>query len=238
MNKMRLRILCTVLAGVLAAVPSLADTALVWSSGNPDGNTAGVAAYIAQYGCFSTVEAVDADFVPLSTLVNYDVVLYFSNHSGSQDPVAIGDVLADYADTGRHLVIATFSWANQGGNTLAGRVISDQISPLLPLGSSVYSSVTMSSHDGSGYFIAVNSVDGYYHDDVSLAAGAVLHASWSDGEPMLADKGNVVGIDLFPDDSFGLISGDYKKLFANAMCSPGATAVTATTWGSLKAHYR
>ena len=162
MNKMRLRILCTVLAGVLAAVPSLADTALVWSSGNPDGNTAGVAAYIAQYGCFSTVEAVDADFVPLSTLVNYDVVLYFSNHSGSQDPVAIGDVLADYADTGRHLVIATFSWANQGGNTLAGRVISDQISPLLPLGSSVYSSVTMSSHDGSGYFIAVNSVDGYF----------------------------------------------------------------------------
>lgn len=239
MNRLRMKTLLLVLGLALAAAPAFAATALVWATGNQGAGTAGVAAYIQSHGgCFDRVDAMDTDFVPLSTLMNYDAVLYFSNSSGSQDPNAIGDVLADYADTGRRLVVATFSWADQGANTLGGRFISDEISPFLVNGSSLYRNVTMSNHDGSCYFTGVSSVSGYFHDNVRLSTGAVQHATWSDNYPMLADKGNVVAISLFPDDSFGNIGGDYQQLFGNSMCcSEGPVPVSDVTWGRVKSLY-
>jgi hypothetical protein len=238
MTKLKMQTLLLVLTLTLVALPAFAATALVWATGNQGGGTAGVAAYIMRLGCFTQVDAVDADLVPLSTLQNYDAVLYFSNSSSTQDPTAIGNVLADYAGTGKRLVVATFAWAEQGSNTLGGRFITDGISPLLANGLSLYSNVTMANNDGSCYFTNVNSVTGYYHDNVILSSGAVLHASWSDGMPLLADKANVVAIDLFPDDSFGQIGGDYAQMFANAMCCGSAPVPTKTTsWGQVKALY-
>lgn len=239
MNRLRIKTLFFVLGLAVMAAPSFAATALVWATGNAGAGTQGVAAYIQRLGCFTSVDAVDADFVPLTTLMNYDAVLYFSNESGSQDPTAIGNVLADYADTGRRLVVATFSWAEQGGNTLGGRFISDGISPFLAQGGSLYTPVTMASNDGTGYFTGVNTVSGLFHDNVQLSDGAVQHATWSDGEPLLADKHNVVAVDLFPDDSWGNIGGDYQQLFANAMCwSPNPVPVQMATWGRVKALYK
>ncbi len=161
MNTLRIRISATVLTLALAIAPAaMAQNALVWGTGNTGGgNTQSVADYIAQYGCFSGVTASDENFIPLATLLNYDAVLYFSNVSESQDPVAIGNVLADYADTGARLVIATFSWANQGANTLGGRIITDGISPLLVGGTSLYTPVTMASNDGSSFFVGVSAID-------------------------------------------------------------------------------
>jgi len=239
MSRLGTHILLLVLALMFAAMPAFAATALVWGTGNGGGSTGGVAAYIQSLGCFDTVSATDADFVPLTTLSTYDAVLYFSNSSGSQDPTAIGDVLADYAGLGRRLVLATFAWAEQGSNTLGGRIITDGISPLLAEGGSIYSNVTMASNDGSGYFVGVNSISGYFHDNVMLSAGALQRAAWSDGEPLLATKNNVVAIDLFPDGSWGLVSGDYQQLFANAMCfDNNPVPVENTTWGRVKALYR
>ena len=67
-----------------------------------------MAAYIQAAGGFSTADALDQGAtVPLVQLRQYDAVVYFSNSSsGSQDPVAIGDVLADFADTESCLVLA------------------------------------------------------------------------------------------------------------------------------------
>jgi hypothetical protein len=221
----------------MATQPSLADRALVWSTGNPGGNTQGVANYI--HGCYSTIDAINIDIIPLATLLNYDAVVYFSNNGGTQDPTQIGDVLADYADTGRRLVLCTFSWAGQGGNSLGGRIVTGQISPLLATAGSLYSTVTMLSNDGSGYFAGVNSVTGYYHDSVVPTSGATLRGVWSDGMPLLADKGNVVGVNLFPDDYWGQIGGDYQRLFQNALCwNQIPTAVAAETWGRVKIRYR
>ena len=238
MKKSTLQTLLLVLTLTLVALPAFASTALVWATGNQGAGTAGVAAYIQRLGCFTQVDAVDADLVPLSTLQNYDAVLYFSNSSGSQDPTAIGNVLADYADTGKRLVLATFAWAEQGSNTLGGRLITQGIAPLLANGVSLYTPVTMAGNDGSCYFTGVNSVSGYYHDNVIASSGAVVHGTWSDGMPLLADKANVVGIDLFPDDYFGNIGGDYAQLFANAMCCGTVPVPTHTTsWGQVKALY-
>jgi len=237
MSRLRLPILFF-LGLTLVAAPAFAATALVWATGNGGAGTAGVAAYIQRLGCFTQVDASDADFVPLTTLQNYDAVLYFSNSSGSQDPTAIGNVLADYADMGKRLVLATFSWAEQGSNTLGGRLITDQISPFLAEGGSLYTNVNMRDHDDTCYFTGVNAVSGFYHDNVRLSTGAVQHATWSDNEPLLADKNNVVAIDLFPDDYWGNIGGDYQQLFTNAMCcNLGPTPVKVTTWGQVKSLY-
>jgi len=191
---------------------------LVWSSGNADGNTPAIASWLQASGQFGTVTGVNTNTtMTLAQLSAYDAVLYFSNHSEGQDSTGIGNVLADYAHTGKRLVLATFAWANQVSNTLGGRLITDGISPLLFTTSSAYSNVTMSSNDGSGFFTDVHTINGYFHDNVHLSNGAVSRATWSDGNTLLATKGNVVGIDLFPEDRFGTVSGDYRQLFVNSL---------------------
>ena len=193
-----------------------ATAVLVWSSGNV-GSTAAVASWVQSLGGFTSVTGLDADTLTFAQLDAYDRVLYFSNTSSDSSNVARGDVLADFADTGKRLVLATFSWANQGGNTLAGRIISDALSPFAVGGSSLYSNVSMSTNDASAFFAGVSSVSGLFHDDVTVVADATSRASWSDGESLLATKGNVVGVNLFPDDAFGNLGGDYRQLFVNAL---------------------
>lgn len=208
-------------AGLVLAVcgtKASAESVLVWSTGNSAAATADVAAWIQASGYYTSVTAIDQDAaLTLPELLAYDRVLYFSNTSSAQDPTAIGDVLADYADTGRRLVLATFSWADQGGNTLGGRIITDGISPYVFDGGSLYTNVTMDSNDGSEFFDGVNTLGGFFHDDVVLTAGSTSHGTWSDGTSILASRGNVVGVNLFPDDSFGTVSGDYRQLFINAI---------------------
>lgn len=207
------------MALVALAGAANAETVLVWSTGNDGvgGNTANVAAWLQASGRFTSVDATGSDYVDFNTLNSYDKVLYFSNTSGLQDPTAVGNVLADYADTGKRLVLATFAWADQGANTLGGRIMSDAISPFTITGSSIYSGVTIGSTDGSLFWGGVNSIDGFFHDNVGVAAGATLRGSWSDGSPLLATKSNVVAVNLFPEDAFGLVSGDYRQLFTNAL---------------------
>ncbi len=203
---------------------------LVWSTGNPDGQVGAIAQWLFDSGHFTSVTGINQDApFSLNELDKYDRVLYFSNHSQNQDPDALGDRLNEFAGTGKRLVLATFAWAEQGGNTLAGDIIELGTSPLVPDGVTLYSDVDMASNDGGSLFLGVNAVHGFYHDDVSLSNGAVENATWSDGQPMVASKGNLVAVNLFPDDSFGQIGGDYRQLFVNALCdrvpSPGAAGL-------------
>jgi hypothetical protein len=210
--------LMTALSVILTPVAAKAQNVLVWSTGNQDGSTTGVAAWLQASGQFTSVTGIDSPTtMTLPQLLAYDRVFYFSSTNGANDPVAIGDVLANYADTGRRLVLATFCWANQGTNTLSGRIITDQLSPYVLQGGSLYTPVTIQSHDGSHFFDGVNAIDGYFHDNVALTPGATGHALWSDGSSLLATKGNVVAVNLFPDDFWASISGDYRPLFVNAL---------------------
>ncbi len=239
MKRMQWKILMTAFALVIAVGPAsvvFGQDVLVWATGNVTGDTQGVADYVMASGYFNSVTASDNAFETLETLTGYDAVLYFTNGEDG-DMVAIGNVLADYADTGRRLVIATFSWADQGGNTLAGRIIDEEISPFVFDGSSLYTNVTMDSNDGHAIFDNVDEISGYYHDDVTLTTGAEQHATWSDGEPLAADKGNVVAINLFPDDSWGNLSGDFEALFANTL-RPSVVATEIASWAQVKAAYR
>lgn len=202
------------LAGLLAGGSLRAQTVLVWSMGNSQSSTQTVANWLTASGQFTSVTAIDSTSLTLTDLQSYNEVLFFSNSGG--DPL-LGNVLADFAATGRRLVVATFAYANQGSNTLGGRFITDAISPVTLNASSLYTNATIGSTDGSALFTGVTSITGYYRDSVTPTVGATIHATWSDNRPMVVSKGNVIAITLFPDDSFGQVSGDYRNLFINAL---------------------
>lgn len=223
MKRYLLRVFAAIFIVALGGISSVTQAGvLVWGSGS-FGGAANVGSWIQSVGGFDTVDTVDTidsgtlDFEQLDA---YESVLYFSNDSTGGNE-ARGDALADFADTGKRLVLATFSWANQSGNTLAGRLIDDLLSPYKFVGSSLYSTATMAANDGSDFFDGVNTLSGYFRDNVEVVAGATSLASWSDGVSLLARKNNVVGVNLFPDDNFGTVSGDYRNLFVNALIADG-----------------
>jgi hypothetical protein len=95
--------------------------------------------------------------------------------------------------------------------------MADQISPYVIEGGSIYGNVSMASNDGGAFFTGVTTLDLFFHDNVGLSAGAVSHGTYSDGESILATKGNVVGLNTFPNPNYGFMSGDYERLTINAL---------------------
>lgn len=216
-------------AAMAVSVAAQAVSVGVISTGNYGDRTADMATWIQATGLFTSVTGVDLPTVTNADLAGFDEVLYFSNHSYTQDVEAIGDALNSFAATGKRLVVATFAFADQGGNTLGNSFLGGAYTPFALNGGSLYTNVTMASNDGSALFDGVNGIQGYYHDNVSAAAGATVKASWSDGTVLVAQRGNVIGINLFPDDSWGEVSGDHRQLFINALTpavpEPGAYAL-------------
>ena len=70
------------------------------------------------------------------------------------------------------------------------------VEPMLVEGSSRYTNVTIASTDGSAYWTGVNQINGFFHADVRLATGAVSHGTWTDGEALVASKGNVAAVNV------------------------------------------
>lgn len=156
----------------------------------------------------------------LSTLLDYDAVLVYSNYP-FDDASALGDVLADYADAGGGVVLATSVWYGPTWD-LEGRMMTDY-SPFAQNGTypDLYANATMDWYDSSHPIMkGVSAVKGYYRDNVVLTADAVLLANWSDGHPFVATKGRVVGMTLFPASYSGTEqewTGDVPTLVHNAL---------------------
>ena len=213
--------------GLLA--PAARAQVLVWSTGNSQSNDQAIANWLTATGLPGTVTAYDGydgttgvlgtTGTPISfaDVQGFQAILYFSNGAVGADPTGLGNVLAQFANSGHRLVIATFAYADQGSNTLGGDIINNSISPVVLNGPSLYSNATMASNVGGPLFAGVNTISGYYRDTVTPVTGAAVLATWSDGTPFVVSKGNVIAITLFPDDSYGLVSGDYKQLFTNAL---------------------
>lgn len=202
---------------------------LVWSTGDSTSNDQAIANWLTATGLPGPVTAYDGyngatgilgttgSPISASDLQGFQAILYFSNSNSGADPAAIGNALAQFANTGRRLVIATFAYADQGTNTLGGNIITNSISPVVLNAPTLYSTATMASNVGGPLFAGVHTISGYYRDSVTPVAGATVLATWSGGDPFVVSKGNVIAITLFPDASYGSVSGDYEQLFTNAL---------------------
>lgn len=202
-------------------LPLQAQAVTIGVFGGSDGGGAGhVANGLSSLGVFSSVSQLSGN-ESAAQLGAYDAVLVYSN--GAVGYAGFGNALADYVDAGGGLVAATFLFQTIGGGygQNYGRLQTDGY---LPYDSylSNYSGSTLGANN-AGHAImsgplAVNSVTGSYRDLVTLSNDAELVASWADGAPLVAvDSSSVVGVFLFPNNSYGGVGGDYLNLFGNAL---------------------
>lgn len=163
----------------------------------------------------------------LGELLAYTAVLVYSDDD-FLDATAFGDVLADYVDAGGTVVFATFVY---NINPIGGRIVTGDYMPL-----------TLGAQDSPGGLTLVPVLPGHpllagvtslnggtssYHNIVTPTAGATLVANWSNGRPLIAVKGSVVGLNFYPPSSdsrvdFWDATTDGARIMANALGQAGA----------------
>jgi hypothetical protein len=186
-------------------------------------------------GVFSRVDTIDVSTaaVPsLATLLQYDAVLTWSAASYG-DPVALGNVLADYVDANRGVVQAVFSYDAGAGLHLDGRWSAEGYRPLTEgVGSAPpFAPLTLLPVQPANPMLSgVGSFSGgtsSYHNAAALDGATTLVASWSDGQPLAAfgikpAGGRVVALNMFPPSSDAAAdlwdaTTDGARLLANAL---------------------
>ncbi len=173
----------------------------------------------------SSFQSNNSGVPTLATLSQYDSVLMWTNSMPS-NAVTLGNVLADYADAGGHVVMSTFAGQQIAGS---GRIFTSGYSPFTSGRFDAYNASCLGSFDATSAIMAgVNTLcANTYRGDWNplLDTGATLVASWSDGRPFVGVNagGNVIDISLFPNvATFHHASGDYAQLFRNALAYDGA----------------
>ncbi len=162
----------------------------------------------------------------LAQLQAYSAVLVYSDLDYA-DPVALGDVLADYVDAGGTVVMAFSSFYN-GDFAIQGRLVSGGYLPLTTGGANLHGSPQSLVPVVTGHPL-LQGVGGFnggisFRNAVSLTAGATLVANWSDAAstPLIAVKGNVVALNFFPPsfdarDDLWDVGTDGGRIMANAL---------------------
>lgn len=178
-------------------------------------------------GRFSSVTLIDCTSTTpsVATLQGYRAVLTWGDDDYA-DPTTLGNNLATYAGGGNTVVVATFALGADGEDyDIAGGIVA-----LLPFVQGIdegYAAdlTLVADVPGSPLLAGVSSFDGgsaSYRDDVTLASGATQVAHWSSGLPLVAYKGNVVGLNFWPPSSDAypdawLSSTNGAALMANAL---------------------
>jgi len=176
--------------------------------------------YLLAFDDIETVDIFDASSgVPtLDLLLDYDAVMVWSNYY-FYDPVALGDVIADYIDAGGGVVATSGCWAGYDWE-LKGRFKTGGYSPFVSTGDYLWYSWADLGWYNSEHpiMMGVTSISGYYRGIVDTAEGAELIAEWEDGEQFVAVKSNVVGIALLP-GYYGSNdwTGDFPTLVHNSL---------------------
>ncbi len=171
----------------------------------------------------------------LVTLAAYDLVVPFSNAHWA-NASTLGDALADFQDTGGIVVAFNFDWDTFSNpiNTIGGRWSSGNYSPFNLTGTKQFSDATLGSFStGHPLLAGVNTLGAFYRQAILLAPGATLVASWSDSQPLVAFKGQAVGVNAYIGDFLGRWSGDYAALIVNAgyWLRPNSGPCTSLTCG-------
>ena len=164
----------------------------------------------------------------LSQLQNYDAVFLFTD-AGAADPVALGDVLEDYIDSGKPVVDATFTanvqvtggftqyqlYSNSGQSTGTNLGFGTILEPNDPILTEVttFDGGTASFHNTGG----------------TIASGATVIAEYTDGSPLLMRASDVgpantrrVFLNFYPPsidarDDFWDTSSDGARIMRNAL---------------------
>ena len=171
----------------------------------------------------TAVDSFDAEFATptLAQLQPYNIVVSFSNSTYS-DPVAMGNVLADYADGGGIVVAFNFDWFGPPFG-LEGRWQTGGYSPFVEGGPINFSNSCLGTYNMAHPLMAgipAGSLCAFYRHTLALSAGAVSVAEYQDNEHLCAYKDNAghtgVGINAYVGDFAGQWSGPFGTVVVNA----------------------
>jgi hypothetical protein len=175
----------------------------------------------------------------LDELRPYDGVVTFSN-STYQNPVAMGDVLADFADLGRAVVIGTFAFTS--GWHIQGRIITGDYATLVNASNS-HNTTDLGWFDPAHPIMSgVTTVHNVYVIPNTWAAGSDSVAKWQNEMPLVATSTNqrVVGINCYPGPSSPDRGGrDWVKMYHQALlwASGGGTGIADKAPFSINPNY-
>lgn len=173
----------------------------------------------AQLQAFPDVAAVDVFDACVATpslgqLTPYDMVVSMDN-TGYDDPVAYGNVLADYVDSGGF--VFQYAYDNEEGLQVEGRFLEQGYAPFIA-GENPNNPVSLGEFDAASPLMqGVTTLTSDSNTNPTLAPGASLVAKWSDGRNLLAYKGRVVSASAFVGEEGVEWTGDYGRLTINGV---------------------
>lgn len=194
----------------------------VSAAGDPHGNDM-VAAQLAT-GAFAAVDLFDAAAATptLEQLLQYDAALVTSNFL-FQDPVVLGNILADYHDAGGRVVLTVFAVNGQFGG-IQGRFGDPAMGYLLiaPLAQEQpMDALGNIAEPNSPLMTGVTTLNAMqaYRSPGGPINGGVVVASWGNGAPLVVRgvvKGrNRVDLNFFPPPTY--VTGNHAELVRNAL---------------------
>ena len=156
----------------------------------------------------------------LAQLTPYNIVVAFSNNSYA-DPVGMGNVLADYADTGGIVVGLNFDWFGAPFG-LDGRWITGGYTPF-NVGPTNFSTSCLGTYDTTHPLmqgISAGSLCAFFRHTLTLSSGAVSVAMYQDSQQLCAYKTNNghtgVGINAYLGANPENFSGPFGHVIVNA----------------------
>lgn len=187
-----------------------------------DGTLASVKTTLETTGAFTLVDTFEASTSTptLAMLMPYDSVLVYTNID-FPDPVAIGDVLADYFDGGGRVVVAP--GASCSGFGIAGRFVTDNYLVMTMGFANPNPDPMVIIESNSPLMVDVTELTVELHCDGDPVSGAKVVASLSTSGDPLVVRGMVNGrgrvdVNFFP--SPGVWTGDGAALLRNALLYP------------------
>ena len=149
----------------------------------------------------------------LNQVLPYQTIIAMDN-TPYADPVAMGNVLADYVDAGRGLILTVATFAS--GWEIKGRLLNDGYFPF-NLGYGPAGGASLGTFNPSHPIMqGVTSAYGDLLVDLTLADGAELVASWNTSWPFIATKGkNVAAVNIYVTEP-GFWTGDIPTILHNA----------------------
>jgi hypothetical protein len=143
-------------------------------------------------GLFDLVDVipVTAATPSLASLMTYDAIIVWSN-SSFLDGNALGDVVADYVDAGKGVVVTTFATTeSQDNRFLGGRFASGGYSIILPGGGTVTGATNVGTAHAPTHPIAagitnISSGTAGRPSDTRMLGHGVRVLEWADGKPLV-----------------------------------------------------
>jgi len=175
-----------------------ANVLLLNADGDNDGYSP-IQVMLQAYGDLSSVDLYDVRSATptLAELQAYDVVVTWSNYA-YLDATALGDVLADYVDTGGKVINLNFSMIPYAGYALAGRFVDENYVAMWGTGFASSSVFCLGSFDPAHPIMTgITDVCEYYLETGTyLTPGSSEVARWANNELFVAVKDNQTAVSI------------------------------------------